>query len=47
MDRLVDVAASRQKIQDSPAYDPAVPIDRTFERHFRTYYGAGSGHIQL
>ena len=47
LNRLVDVSASRKKIQDSPAYDPAIHIDRTFERHFRTYYGGAGADRQL
>ena len=38
-DQLVNLDVNRQRIQDSPAYDPSVTIDRAFEEKFLTYYG--------
>ena len=29
----------RQKVKDSPAYDPAITIDRAYDDKLLTYYG--------
>jgi hypothetical protein len=39
MDRLVNLDVDRQKIKDSPTYDPAATLDRAYEKHFHAYYG--------
>jgi len=39
----VDVAMSRKRIKESPAYDPAVTVDRDYEQHFHSYYGDDLG----
>jgi hypothetical protein len=39
LDRLVKLDVDRQTIKDSPAYDPATTVDRTYENHFHAYYG--------
>lgn len=36
---LVNLNADRQKVRDSPAYDPSMPVDRTYENHFHEHYG--------
>jgi len=38
-DRLVNLDVDRQKIKDSPTYDPAITVDRAYEKHFHAYYG--------
>ena len=38
--KLVNLDVDRQKVKDSPAYDPSMPIDRGYERDFHSYYGA-------
>jgi hypothetical protein len=38
--RLVNLSVGRQKIKDSPAYDRATTIDRTYERQYQKYYGS-------
>jgi hypothetical protein len=40
---LVSLGLDRQRIKDSPAYDPAQTVDRSFERHFQSYYGDDLG----
>ncbi len=37
--KLVNLNVDRQKVKDSPAYDPSTTIDRPYERHFHGYYG--------
>ncbi len=38
-DRLVDLDVDRQRIKDSPAYDPTMTIDRAYDEKLLTYYG--------
>ena len=37
--RLVNINVDRQKIENAPAYDVSVTIDRAFDEKFLTYYG--------
>lgn len=37
--RLVTLDVDRQRIKDSPAYDPSMTIDRAYDEKFLTYYG--------
>ena len=41
-DRLVNLNVDRQRIKDSPAYDPSMTIDRAYDEKFQTYYGIKS-----
>ena len=36
---LVNLDVDRQKIKDSPPYDPSTTVDRAYETHFRDHYG--------
>ncbi len=38
-DRLIDLDVNRQKVKDSPPYNPAVTVDGAYEETFLTYYG--------
>jgi hypothetical protein len=38
-DRRVTLGADRQKVKDSPAYDPTITIDRAYDEKLLTYYG--------
>jgi hypothetical protein len=38
-DRLVTLDVDRQRIKDSPAYDPSMTIDRAYDEKLLTYYG--------
>jgi hypothetical protein len=38
-DRLVNLDVNRQKVKDSPAYDPTITIDRAYDEKLLTYYG--------
>jgi hypothetical protein len=38
-DRLVNLDVDRQKVKDSPAYDPTITIDRAYDEKLLTYYG--------
>ncbi|HEX4112621.1 MAG TPA: PRC-barrel domain-containing protein [Stellaceae bacterium] len=38
-DRLVNLEVVRQKVKDSPAYDPSMTVDRAYDDTFLTYYG--------
>jgi len=38
-DRLVNLDVDRQRIKDSPAYDPAMTIDQAYDEKLLTYYG--------
>jgi hypothetical protein len=38
-ERLVSLDVDRQRVKDSPAYDPSTTVDRAYERHFHNYYG--------
>lgn len=37
--RLVNLDVNRQRIKDSPAYDPSMTVDRAYDEKFLTYYG--------
>ena len=37
--RLVNLDVDRQRIKDSPAYDPSMTIDRAYDEKLLTYYG--------
>ena len=36
--RLVNIDVDRQRVKDSPAYDPSITVDLTYEKHFHSYY---------
>ncbi len=38
-ERLLSVDHSRDEIESSPEYDPAEPVNRTYEEHLYDYYG--------
>jgi hypothetical protein len=38
-DRLIYLDVTRQKVKDSPPYNPAVTVDGAYEETFLTYYG--------
>jgi hypothetical protein len=38
-DRHVNLGASRQKVKDSPAYDPSMTVDPIYEKTYRDHYG--------
>jgi hypothetical protein len=38
-DRVVNLGANRQKVKDSPDYDPSMTIDPIYEKNYRNYYG--------
>jgi hypothetical protein len=38
-DRLVNLDVDRQKIKDSPGYDPSITIDQAYDEKLLTYYG--------
>lgn len=38
-DRLVHLDVDRQKVKDSPPYDPAMTVDGAYDNKFLTYYG--------
>jgi hypothetical protein len=37
--RLMHLDVDRQKVKDSPAYDPTMTVDRTYEERFHDHYG--------
>ena len=37
-DKLVNLDVDRQRVKDSPAYDPTTSVDRGYEREFHSYY---------
>ena len=37
--KLVHLDVDRQRIKDSPAYDPSMTVDRAYETDFHKYYG--------
>ena len=37
-DRLVNINVNRQRVKDSPAYDRATTVDRTYEQKYHNYY---------
>jgi hypothetical protein len=39
--RLANLKVNRQRVKDSPTYDPSVIVDRAFEKRFHGYYGDG------
>jgi len=39
-DRQVSLGADRQKVKDSPPYDPSVMINPIYEKAFQNHYGA-------
>jgi hypothetical protein len=39
----VNLAVSRQKVKDSPAYNPSMTVDRAYEKHYHSYYGDDLG----
>jgi len=38
-DRRVNLGADRQKVKDSPAYDPSMMVDPLYEENFHEHYG--------
>ena len=38
-DKLIQLDVSRQKVKDSPLYDPSLTVDGAYEEKFLTYYG--------
>ncbi|WP_199175624.1 PRC-barrel domain-containing protein [Telmatospirillum siberiense] len=38
---IVTLNVDRQRVKDSPAYESAMSVDRTFERNFHNYYTDG------
>ncbi|MEI9996911.1 MAG: PRC-barrel domain-containing protein [Rhizomicrobium sp.] len=38
-ERRVNLGAGRQKVKDSPAYDPSMTIDPLYEKNFHEHYG--------
>jgi sporulation protein YlmC with PRC-barrel domain len=38
-DKLVNLNVVRQKVTDSPTYDPSIVVDRAYDDKFLTYYG--------
>jgi len=38
-DRRVNLGADRQKVKDSPAYDPSTTVDPIYETNFHNHYG--------
>jgi sporulation protein YlmC with PRC-barrel domain len=38
-DKLVNLRVDRQRVKDSPAYDPSITVDRDYERRFHSHYG--------
>jgi hypothetical protein len=36
---LVNLNVDRQKVKDSPTYDPSMTVDQAFDERFLTYYG--------
>jgi len=39
--RLMHLDVDRQKVKDSPAYDPTMTVDQTYEERFHDHYGGG------
>jgi sporulation protein YlmC with PRC-barrel domain len=37
-DNLVNLNVDRQRVKDSPTYDPTTTVDRAYENHFHNYY---------
>jgi hypothetical protein len=38
-DKLVNLNVDRQKVKDSPTYDPSITVDQAYDERFLTYYG--------
>ena len=38
-DRLVNLDINRQKVKESPPYDPSKTVDWAYENHYHNYYG--------
>ena len=38
-DRQVRLGADRQKVKDSPPYDPLTTVDPLYEKNFHNHYG--------
>ena len=38
-DKLIHLDVCRQKVKDSPPYDPSITVDGAYEEEFLTYYG--------
>jgi len=38
-DRAISLNVSRQKVKDSPPYDPSITVDGAYDETFLTYYG--------
>jgi hypothetical protein len=38
-ERMVTLDVDRQKVKDSPAYDPSTTVDKAFEQQFHRHYG--------
>jgi hypothetical protein len=38
-DRLMHLNVTRQKVKDSPRYDPSITVDGAYDEAFLTYYG--------
>ena len=38
-DGRVNLGADRQKVKDSPAYDPSMTVDPLYEKTFHEHYG--------
>jgi hypothetical protein len=38
-DKLIHLDVSRQKVKDSPSYDPSITVDGAYDEKFLTYYG--------
>jgi hypothetical protein len=37
-DNLVNLNVDRQRVKDSPTYEPSTTVDRAYENHFHNYY---------
>jgi hypothetical protein len=37
--KLVNLNVDRQKVKDSPTYEPSMTVDQDYENHFQNYYG--------
>jgi len=38
-EKLITLHIDRERVKNSPAYDPRVPVDTTFEAYYQSYYG--------
>ncbi len=45
-ERLVHLNVDRQKVKDSPVYDPSMTIDQAYERDFHRYYAEPGGEYR-